>query len=234
MSAPGVLHAVGVGPGDPELVTLKAARVLNSADVVFAASSSGNDHSLALSIAGAHVRPGTPVVRLGFPMTRDESVLRASWEQSARTVLEALAQGKRAAFITLGDPVTYSTFVYLRRTMLEIEPGALIEVVPGVSSIQASAAVAGVDLAQSGESLAVLSGVDDPDRLRKALEACDGAVILKAYKSFPALKALLSSMGLADKAVLVSRCGLEGEAVVRGLRDCPDRPPYFSLLLVKK
>jgi len=231
---PGILTAVGVGPGDPDLLTLKAVKALHAADVVFAASSSKNDHSLALSIASPHMRPDVPVVRLGFPMTRDPAVLAASWQENASTVLAALDKGLRAAFITLGDPMTYSTFVYLRRTVQALRPDCLIEVVPGVSSIQASAAVAGFDLAQSGENLAVLSGVDDPERLRRALDACDSAVILKAYRNYPVLRELLEGMGLADKAVLVSLCGLEGQSVTRGLQEVADRPPYFSLILVRK
>ncbi|WP_243362017.1 precorrin-2 C(20)-methyltransferase [Fundidesulfovibrio terrae] len=234
MIRPGILHAVGVGPGDPDLLTLKAVKVLSAAEVVFAAASSKNDYSQALSIASPHMRPETPVVRLDFPMTRDRAVLEAAWHANARAVLETLARGADAAFITLGDPMTYSTFLYLWRTMREMDPGARVEIVPGVSSIQAAAAAAGFGLAESGQNLAVLSGVDDPERLRRTLDACDSAVILKAYKGFPALREILESMGLADRAILVSRCGLSGQAITRGLRDCPERPPYFSLILVKK
>jgi len=234
MKAAGTLHAVGVGPGDPDLLTIKAVKLLNRAEVVFAAASTRNDYSLALSIASPHMRPDTPVVLLGFPMTRDEGALEAAWEKNARTVLDTLAQGKDAAFITLGDPMTYSTFIYLWRTMRGLDPQARVEVTPGVSSVMASAAAAGFELAASGENLAVLSGVDDPGRLRLALEACDSAVILKAYRSFPVLRELLNCLGLADKAVLVSRCGLEGQTICRGLANCPDKPPYFSLILVKK
>lgn len=231
---PAVLFAVGVGPGDPDLITLRAVKALNSAAVVFAAASTKNDYSLALSIAAPHMRPNTPVVHLGFPMTKDAAVLEAAWQANADAVLETLAQGRDAAFITLGDPMTYSTFLYLWRTMRVRNPDVPVEIVPGVSSIQAAAAAAGIGLAESGENLAVLSGVDDPARLRKALEACDSAVILKAYRSYPELLKLLRSMGLAEKSVLVSRCGLEGQAICHGLTDCAEHPPYFSLILVKK
>ena len=230
----GTLYAVGVGPGDPDLLTLKAVKALARAGTVFAAASTKNDYSLALSIAAPHMRPDTPVVRLGFPMTRDKAELEAAWRANAQAVLDELEGGGDAAFLTLGDPMTYSTFLYLWRTMQAVEPQARVEIVPGVSSIQAAAAAAGVGLAESGQNLAILSGVDDPDRLRQALQACDSAVILKAYKSFPELRELLSSLGLAHKSVLVSRCGLEGQSIIHGLENCPDRPAYFSLILVKK
>ncbi|MBI4804955.1 MAG: precorrin-2 C(20)-methyltransferase [Desulfovibrio sp.] len=230
----GTLYAVGVGPGDPELLTLKAVKVLNHVGVVFAAASTKNDHSLSLSIAAPHMRPDTPVIRLGFPMTRNPVVLEEAWRTNALLVIDHLSKGEDAAFITLGDPMTYSTFLYLWRTMQNLLPDLAVEIVPGVSSIHAAAAAAGFGLAESGQNLAILSGVDEPERLRQALEACDSAVILKAYRSFPALREMLSAMGLSENAVLVSQCGLEGQAIVRGLADCPERPPYFSLLLVKK
>lgn len=234
MSALGTLHALGAGPGDPELITLKAVRVLGQTPLVFAAASSRNDYSLALSIVSPHLRPHTPVVRLSFPMTRDRRELEAAWSANATQVLGHLRTGQDAAFVTLGDPVTYSTYQYLSRTLLAMEPDVPLAVVSGVSSIQAAAAAAGRGLAESGENLLVLSGVDSPERLRRSLEIADNAVILKAYRTFPQLKALLTDMGLADKAVLVSRCGLDGQTVHRGLADCPDKPPYFSLILVKK
>lgn len=231
---PGTLFAVGVGPGDPDLLTLKAVKALARASLVFAASSTRNDTSLALSIASAHLPPGTPVELLAFPMTRDQAELEHAWQANARRVLDALAAGRDAAFITLGDPMTYSTFLYLWRTMRAINPDLRVEIVPGVSSVQASAAAAGIGLVESGENLAILSGVDDPGRLRKALEACDSAVILKAYRSYPKLLELLRSMGLAEKSVLVSRCGLDGQSIQHGLTECDGHPPYFSLILVKK
>lgn len=232
--ARGTLYAVGVGPGDPDLLTLKAVKVLGRVGVVFAAASTKNDYSLSLSIAAPHIRPETPVIRLGFPMTRDPAILEEAWRTNAQTVFERLSRGEDAAFITLGDPMTYSTFLYLWRTMQGLDPDMAVEIVPGVSSIHAAAAAAGFGLAESGQNLAILSGVDEPDRLRQALEACDSAVILKAYRSFPVLREMLCSMGFSENAVLVSQCGLEGQAIVRGLVDCPERPPYFSLLLVKK
>jgi len=121
-----------------------------------------------------------------------------------------------------------------RRTLLALDPACAVRVVPGVSSVQAAAAACGMELAESGENLAVLSGVDDPARLRAALAACDGAVILKAYRSLPALRALLEDMGLGSGAVLVSRCGLDGEDVWRGTDAWPEKPSYFSIILVKK
>lgn len=234
MSRAGTLYAVGVGPGDPDLLTIAGVKALAGAQVVFAASSTKNDASLALSIASPHMRPDTPVRVLGFPMTRDREVLARAWADNAERVLEVLRQGHDAAFITLGDPLTYSTFIYLRRTLLALDPACAVRVVPGVSSVQAAAAACGMELAESGENLAVLSGVDDPARLRAALAACDGAVILKAYRSLPALRALLEDMGLGSGAVLVSRCGLDGEDVWRGTDAWPEKPSYFSIILVKK
>lgn len=234
MSALGTLHALGAGPGDPELITLKAVRVLAHTPLVFAAASSRNDYSLALSIVSPHLTPGVPVVRLPFPMTRNRQELEAAWTANAAQVLDHLHTGQDAAFVTLGDPVTYSTYQYLRRTLLAMEPGVPLAIVSGVSSIQAAAAAAGWGLAESGENLLVLSGVDSPERLHRSLEIADNAVILKAYRTFPQLRALLTDMGLAHKAVLVSRCGLPGQAVHHNLADCPDKPPYFSLILVKK
>lgn len=234
MSGLGTLHGVGVGPGDPELLTLRAARLLGEAAVVFAAASSKNDYSVSFSIVGPHIGEHTTVERLDFPMTRDKNRLEAAWNLGARRVLGVLETGRDAVFITLGDPMTYSTFLYLARTLRALRPDVRLSVTPGISSVQAAAAAAGMGLAESAGNFAVLSGVDDPERLRRSLEAADTAVILKAYRTYPALRALLIDMGLADKAVLVSRLGLPGQAVVRGLGDESVIPPYFSLILVQK
>jgi precorrin-2/cobalt-factor-2 C20-methyltransferase len=230
----GILFGLGMGPGDPDLLTLKAAKILSCVDVVLAASSTKNEHSLALSIAAPHLPPGVPTVKLGFPMTRDKAVLDLAWRDNAETALGYLRQGKNAAFLTLGDPMTYSTFCYLLRAVKAAEPNAIVRAVPGITAPQAAAAVSGVPLAESGQSFAVISGVSEPEKIRVVLGAVDSAAILKTYRSLPKIRALLGEMGLSGKARFVTRLGMDGERVSDDLSSVEDTPSYFSLILVKK
>lgn len=234
MTRYGTLIGIGVGPGDPDLITLKAVKALHRVDVVFAAASTRNEASLALSIAAPHLREGTEVVRLDFPMTRDQAVLSASWRTNADTVAVRLAQGKSAAFLTLGDPLTYSTFGYLLRTLNGLLAEIPVEVIPGITSYQAAAAHTGRVLAESGESLAVVSGVAGEAELKRALSGAQSAVILKAYKNLPVIRKVLAELNLADASVFVTRLGHEGEAVITSLDQVPDTPSYFSLILVRR
>jgi len=234
MTRYGTLYGIGVGPGDPELLTLKAVKTLAKVDVVFAAASSKNESSLALSIASPHLREGVETLRLDFPMTRDQAVLDAAWRANADVVAARLAQGKSAAFLTLGDPLTYSTFGYLLRTLNGLLEEIPVAVIPGITSYQAAAARTGRVLVESGESLAVLSGVAGEDELVRTLAACDSAVIMKAYKNMPAIRRALLRLDLADSAVFVTRLGLEDEAVITNLDAVPEKPSYFSLLLVRR
>lgn len=130
----GILYAVGVGPGAPDLLTLRAARILGSVDVILAAASPRNDYSAALDTARPHLRPDARVLRLEFPMTRDRQVLARAWRAAAETTLAVLAGGESAAFLTIGDPLIYSTFGYLLRTVRGLEPATAVEIVPGITS----------------------------------------------------------------------------------------------------
>jgi len=234
MTRYGTLYGIGVGPGDPELITLKAVNRLRKVDVVFAAASTKNEASLALSIASPHVRGNAEIVRLDFPMTRDQEVLEKAWRANADLVAAHLAQEKDAAFLTLGDPLTYSTFGYLLRTLNGLLTEIPVVVIPGITSYQAAAAHTGRVLAESGENLAVVSGVAEEEELERILSAADSAVILKAYKNMPTIRRVLAKLGLADAAVFVTRLGHEGEEVITGLANVPDKPSYFSLLLVRR
>ena len=234
MTRPGTLYGIGVGPGDPELVTLRAVRILGAADAVFAASSSKNDYSIAEAIVAPHLPAGRELTRLPFPMTRDPAALDAAWARNAEIMAETLAAGRDAAFITLGDPLLYSTFGYVLPLLRALLPELPVEVVPGITSFQAAAARTGQVLVESGENLLIASGVDEDGRLRQALETADNAVILKAYKSFPRLRALLAGLGLARGTTFVTRLGHEGEAVERDLDKAPERPHYLSLCLIKR
>lgn len=230
----GTLYGIGVGPGDPDLITLKAVKVLQGVDVVFAAASTKNEASLALSIAQPHLREGAEIVRLDFPMTRDQAVLDAAWKKNADAVAGLLGQGKSAAFLTLGDPLTYSTFGYLLRTLNGLLAEIPVKVVPGITSYQAAAAHTGRVLVESGESLAVVSGVAPEAELEAVLGASQAAVILKAYKNMPTIRRVLDRLGLASSSVFVTRLGHEGEQVIQSLDQVPEKPSYFSLILVRR
>jgi len=230
----GTLYGIGVGPGDPDLITLKAVKTLQHVDVVLAAASTKNEASLALSIASPHLRPEAEIVRLNFPMTRDQAVLDQAWRENAATVTALLGAGKSAAFLTLGDPLTYSTFGYLLRTLNGLLAEIPVQVIPGITSYQAAAAHTGRVLVESGENLAVVSGVAGEEELTRALESAQCAVILKAYKNMPAIRRVLAKLGLSDSSVFVTRLGHEGQEVITGMDSVPEKPSYFSLILVRK
>ncbi|MEA1991528.1 MAG: precorrin-2 C(20)-methyltransferase [Thermodesulfobacteriota bacterium] len=231
----GTLFGIGVGPGDPDLITLKAAKVLKQVDVVFAAASTKNGYSLAEEIASTHLKEGVRFVRLGFPMTRDRKRLRTAWEENANTVVYTLRKGKDAAFVTIGDPMTYSTFGYLMRTIKEIAPDTPIEIVPGITSYQAGAATCGFVLAEGEESFTVISGALGAQRLKEVVKHSDNVVMLKVYRSYNEIRNTLDDLDLTDNSILISWCGLNGERIIRNLKGSSNtNPPYLSFLLIRK
>ncbi|MGE4506602.1 MAG: precorrin-2 C(20)-methyltransferase [Desulfovibrionaceae bacterium] len=228
----GTLYGIGVGPGDPDLLTLKAVKTLARVGRVFTAASTKNEGSTAYDIAAPHIPAGCEVERLGFPMTRDEAALLAAWENNADRVAAYLESGRDAAFLTLGDSLLYSTFGYLLRTLGERHPAVPVVAVPGITSYQAAAARTATILVESGENLQIVSGVCDEAKLRTALHCADNLVILKAYRNLPMIRRVLAEAGLEQRSVFVTRVGQEGEQVVP-LAEAPEKPHYFSLLLVK-
>jgi precorrin-2/cobalt-factor-2 C20-methyltransferase len=235
MNQYGTLYGIGVGPGDPDLITVKAVKILQRVSCVFAAASPGNSHSLAEKTISPHLRKDTPVVRLDFPMTKDREILTTAWEENTRRILKVLETGEDAALITLGDPMTYSTFGYIMRTMSSGNPLVPIRVVPGITSFQAASAATGWVLAEGEESFTVISGAMGPDRLREALEHTDTVVILKVYRRYREIMEALRRLDLRGRSVLVSQCGLEDEKITwEPIEKMNGMPPYLSLLLIRK
>jgi len=230
----GHLYGIGVGPGDPELLTIKAAGILGRADVILAASSTKNDDSLALDIARPHLKPDARVIRLGFPMSRDQGTLESAWLENARLVLKELEAGHDAAFLTLGDPLLYSTFAYLLRTLRVLAPNQAVTVVPGITSFQAVAAATRTVLAESEQNLLILPGIREAKDLRKSLEGADNAVILKAYTNFSAIREELRSFPTPAHCVFASKMGMKEQFITRSLDEAPDNPTYLSLMLLTK
>ena len=230
----GTLYGIGVGPGAPDLITLRAARILGEVRAVLTAASPRNDYSTALEIARPHLRPDAEILRLDFPMTRDRVILEEAWTKAADSAEAALRRSQDAVFLTLGDPLIYSTFGYLTRALRKRNANIPITIVPGISSFQAAAALTGVVLCEGEESLRILPGIADGARLEEELSLPGNAVILKAYRSFPAICSVLERTGRLDSAVLASHVGLEGEVVCHNLAEIRDTPPYLSLVISKR
>ena len=234
MSPFGTLYGVGVGPGDPELLTFKAARVLREADVVFTSAQERSGRCLALEIAAPHLPPGREIIPLPFCHTYEAVENGEAHRENARRVLDTLARPASAAFLTLGDPMTYSTFTYLLAALRALEPALPVEVVPGITSYSAAAAAALVPLAEGDESLAVVSASKGMGRLQAALDRCENVVVMKSYRRTAEVCDLLEARGLGDRAVFAADCSraeglcLQDLGAVRSLSR-----RYMSLFLVK-
>ena len=230
----GTLYGIGVGPGDPELITLKALKVLQRVPYIFASCSSKNSYSLALNIVRCHLN-GAGIEHLPFPMTRDPQVLQEAWEKNAARVLEVLDSGADAAFVTLGDPLTYSTFGYLLKTIKRLQPEARVITIPGITSYSAAAALTHTPLTEGEESFSLVSGAQGAARLREVVDKSDNIVMLKTYRNFKEIYRALEELDLLDRAVCISRCGLDGETVVENLRDLKEQSMnYLSMIIIKK
>ncbi len=230
----GILYGVGVGPGDPDLITIKAVKILAGVSKIFAASSTRNDYSLAQNIVQKNLKDAQ-IEQMAFPMTRDKAVLEEAWKRNAGRVLEVVRTGMDAAFVTLGDPMTYSTFSYLLRTIRKLAPEIEVVTIPGITSYQAAAALANTPLSEGEESFHLISGVDGGDRLRKIIETSENVVMLKTYRNFNDIYRALEELDLLDRAVYVGRCGLDEETVIEDLRSLKgEKTPYLSLIIIKK
>lgn len=231
----GTFFGVGVGPGDPELLTLKACRVLREVDVIFTSAQEKSGRSLALEIAAPHLPPGCEVVPLSFAHTFEGVEDGAAHRANARLVLDVLRRPASAAFLTLGDPMTYSTYTYLLTALRELEPGVSAEVVPGITSYSTAAAAALTPLAEGDESFAVVSAAKGTERLEAALGWADNLVIMKSYRRCGEVCDLLEARGLAGRTVFAAECSRPGGVVLRDLGAVRALgPKYMSLFLVRR
>jgi precorrin-2/cobalt-factor-2 C20-methyltransferase len=234
----GTLYVIGVGPGDPELLTLKAAKVLGKVRCICVPKGREEGSSLALSIVGKAVNlDGKEIVEAHFPMKKTKTPdgeLDAKWDATVRAVQERLQRGSDVAFITIGDPTIYSTFFYLYDRLLETDPALQIEIIPGVSSITASAARAKVSLGLADEKIAILPATYTDD-LREVLEKFDTVVLMKVHKVFDEVRAVLDDMGFTANSVYVSRAGMTDERIFRDIREVQEGDRnYFSMVIVRK
>lgn len=228
----GVLYGIGVGPGAPDLLTLRAARILERIDVILCARSSSNDYSLALQIAQPLLPARAIITKLDFPMTKNQDTLDQAWLKAAEIALGYLRKGLQTAFLTIGDPLIYSTFGYLKARVKQLDPNARIEIIPGITSFQSAAATLGISLCEGNQCLEILPGTLSEKQLREHLETGDTTCILKVYRNFAAIRAALAATGRSKSCVLATAVEQCGQSFAKGAPDA--RPPYMSLILSRK
>jgi precorrin-2/cobalt-factor-2 C20-methyltransferase len=226
----GRLVGVGVGPGDPELVTVKGVRALERADVVFVPVADSGETGRAEAVALAYV-PVARMRRLTFALAGDAAARDASWDRAGAAVAEVVGAGRVAAFATLGDPSVYSTFAYLAATVRALVADVLVETVPGVTAMQDLAARSGTVLVEGGERLALLPLAAGSRPLAEALASFDTVVCYKGGRHLPEILEALRRAGRLERAVYGARLGLPDE-VIRAAAQLEQEPgPYLSTVI---
>jgi len=229
----GIFYGIGVGPGDPELLTVKAIHAMEQVDVLIAPKTEKKDGSVALSIAQPYLKKDIEIVYQVFPMVKNFSESPEAWRQNKEEILSLLRQGKNVAFLTLGDPMFYSTYIYVYR-LLEQED-IQIETIPGIPAFAAIGSRLGYPIVEGNDILSIIPATADPEKIERVLEVSDNAVLMKVYHNFPEMAALLEKHQMADNAVMVSRCGLEDERRIDDIKAHKNEEiNYLSTILTRK
>lgn len=224
----GKIYGVGVGPGDPELMTLKAVRLIGEADVL-AIPSKDRESCVAYKIAAGAVKglSEKEILPVAFPMTKDKALLEKSHEQGARAVSTFLDQGKTVVFLTLGDPTVYSTYLYLHKRLVSM--GYESEIVSGVPSFCAAASKLSIGLGEGAESIHILPGSYP---VEEGISLSGTKVLMKSGRQLKHVKQILLSRG--EHAVMAENCGMDGERLVFETEGIPEDAGYYSLVIVKE
>jgi len=226
----GTLYSVGIGPGDPELMTLKAVRLIVEADVI-AIPQGDNDILTAKNIVNQVVDLSAKEQLLIYmPMTKDMVAMDKAHDEGADAVIKLLKEGKNVVFITLGDPTVYATCIYVHKRVLA--KGYKAELIPGVPSFCAVAAKLNVALCERSEPLIIL-----PGSYKQSAAFLDGPgnkVLMKSASQIAKVRDELKERGLISHAAMIERCGLPGEKIYKDLNEIDEKSSYFSVILVKE
>jgi precorrin-2/cobalt-factor-2 C20-methyltransferase len=223
----GKLIGVGVGPGDPELLTVKAVRALEAARAIAFIAAPGRA-SRAREIAGMHVRSGTRELIAVVPMTQDPEATGRAYAQLVTGIVGELARGHDVVFLCEGDPLLYGSFAHLLAHVGDRFP---CEVIPGITSVTAAAAEAKIPLGLYDEPIALVPATMDPERLAGLLQQCDRVVVMKVGRHLDKVREALAAAEMTEGAVLVENVTMQGQRVRPLSVVTESQVPYFSLIL---
>jgi precorrin-2/cobalt-factor-2 C20-methyltransferase len=235
------LSCVGCGPGDPELLTIKAIRLIKNAEVVFAPTSKEGKPSIALSIVKKYVNSSTKTVNLIFPMLKDKEALKDYWKGNTEKIANEVRAGRKVIYVTVGDPSIYSTWIYIYKELRRNHKDIEIDIIPGITSIFAFAAEAKIALVEGDETLAIVPACYDMDRVRRTSNVCDTVVFLKDGRHFDDVIDMLSDAGFVEDSMvaIAQDVAVKGEIMkmsrlgdLRGRRGSTEK--YFSIMVAKK
>ena len=227
----GRLYGIGVGPGDPELMTIKAKKTIEASDIVVVPGENVED-SIAYKIAKGACEnlDDLNLVALEMPMVKDKEMLNAMHEKAARQIEAWLDEGKTVSFLTLGDVTVYSTYMYVHQRV--VRDGYDASIVNGIISFTAAAARLNTDLVERAEPLHVIPATFKVDGMTELLSLPGTKVLMKSGKEIGKVREAILASG--QKAMMVENCGMENEKIYLDAEDIPDTASYYSLIIVKE
>jgi len=238
---PGLI-GIGVGPGDPDLLTVKAVKAIQNADIIMCPASKEDRPSIALSVVSSLIdkSKNQEIIKLIFPMTKDKDVLDATWKKNAKIMAEKVLLGKNVVYLTVGDPYLYSTWIYMHKDLKVNYPDMDISVIPGIVSIFTFAAKVGISIAEGAEKVAIIPSCYDLSSVKEIAKHSETMVFLKDGRYFDQVIKVLKEAGFPDDSIFAigQDLGTENE-IIRKLtlgevNDETLTTKYFSILVVKR
>jgi len=236
------LIGIGVGPGDPDLLTVKAVKAIQNADIIMCPASKEDRPSIAYSVISPLIdeTKNQEVIKLIFPMTKDKDILEESWKKNAKIMAETVLSGKNVVYITVGDPFLYSTWIYMHRDLKEKYPNMNIDVIPGIVSMFTFAAKVGVSIAEGAEKVAIIPSCYDLSSVKEIAKNSESMIFLKDGRYFDKVIDVLKESGFPDNSIFAigQDLGTEKEIIRKlTLGEVNDKTlttKYFSILVVKR
>ena len=236
------LIGIGVGPGDPELLTVKAVKAIHNADIIMCPASNEDRPSIALLVVSSIIdeSKNQKIIKLIFPMTKDKDVLEKTWKRNAKIMAETVLSGKNVVYLTVGDPFLYSTWIYMHKDLKENYPDMNISVIPGIVSIFTFASKVGVSVAEGAEKVAIIPSCYDLSSVKEIAKHSESMIFLKDGRYFDQVIKVLKESGFPDDSIFAigQDLGTKNEIIRKmtlgEVNDGILTTKYFSILVVKR